>query len=258
MKRVAGGFGLLLAAGCFKTVQPTNPADDLPAAGNFPHEIFDAALEGRVDEAGLVDYAAISADRSKLDEYVGYLALASPENHPELFPTREDQLAYWINAYNALAITAVIDRPGLVSVNDNKVDFFYATRYPVGGRKLDLYRMEKGVVRPTFDDPRIHFALNCQSGGCPRLPQDTFPSRGLDTVLDAVTTEFVTNPAKVKIDGTTVSVSQIFEWYAEDFESSGGAVGFVRKYRSDVPDGATLGPYIPYDWTLIAQPGKGP
>jgi hypothetical protein len=238
-------------------VRPEVELPEPPAPGAFPHEIFDAVLRERVNAEGKVDYQGLQSDRGELDRYVAYLAVASPERDPELFPTRDDQLAYWLNAYNALAMTAVIDRPGLKSVVDNKVDFFYATRYVVGGRNLDLYRMENGVVRPTFQDPRVHFALNCQSEGCPVLPNSAFPAQGLDARLEEVTRAFVTDPRKVQVDGNTLRVSQIFEWYAEDFEAAGGAAGFVRKYRDDVPESPTL-EYIPYDWALIAQEGRGP
>lgn len=247
---------LVLASGCFHVVKPPGALPETPEAGAFPHEIFDGVLREFVTD-GAVDYKSLQSDRADLDVYLGYIARVSPESHPELFPTRDDQLAYWLNTYNALAMTAVIDRPGLNTVVDNKIDFFYATRYKVGGRNLDLYRMENGVVRPDFEDPRVHFALNCQSGGCPVLPSTVFPAKGLDEALDQAARDFVNNPAKVKVEGDKLSISQIFEWYAEDFEAAGGPAGFIRKYRDDVPANPTI-EYIPYDWTLIAKPGRGP
>lgn len=246
----------LVLAGCFHTVRPHVKVEPVTAPGTFPHEILDGVLSAHVRD-GRVDYRAIQADRAAIDTYVAHLAAVSPSSDPALFPTTDHQLAYWINAYNALAITAVIDRPGLGTVVDDKVDFFYSTRYLLGGEKVSLYRLENGIVRPTFRDPRVHFALNCQSGGCPVLPSRAFPADGLDAFLEAETRTFCTNPEKVRVEGNVVHASQIFEWYADDFESAGGALGFLRKYRTDIPEGATL-TYIPYDWTLIAVDGGRP
>ena len=247
-----------LFAGCFKYEKPNTVIQAPPAAGAFPHELLDKALAGRVDTEGLIDYKAIQSDRGALDEYLGYVALTSPEKDPDLFPTREAKLAYYINTYNALAIRGVIDRPGLKSVDDIKIEYFFYTRYKIGGKKLDLYRLENDVIRPMFEDPRVHFALNCQSGGCPIFPQTAFHPEGLDAFLDEQTTKFVNHPQKVRLkEGGGWEISQIFEWYAKDFESAGGAAAFIHKYRDEVPADAAI-TYIPYDWALIAQPGKGP
>lgn len=247
-----------LFSGCFKYEKPNTVIEAAPAAGAFPFELFDKAIEGRVDANGLIDYQAIQADRGALDEFLGYVAVTSPQKDPELFPTRESKMAYYINAYNALAIRGVIDRPGLKSVDDIKVEYFFYTRYRIGGKKLDLYRLENSVIRPMFEDPRIHFALNCQSGGCPIFPDVAFHPENLDAFLDEQTTKFVNHPEKVrkKADGAW-EVSQIFEWYAGDFEAAGGVAAFIHQYRDEVPADAAL-TYIPYDWALIAQPGKGP
>jgi hypothetical protein len=165
-------------------------------------------------------------------------------------------MAYYLNAYNALAITGVIDRPGLGSVHDMPVRFFFFTRYQLGGDQLDLYRLENQVVRP-LGDPRIHFALNCQSVGCPKLPREAFHPERVEAQLDAATREFVSNPDKVRVEGNTVKASQIFEWYLDDFEGDGGLEGFLLKYGIDVPADASI-EWIEYDWSLIAQEGRGP
>lgn len=247
----------VLLSGCFKTVRPDGPLPDPPAAGAFPHEILDALLKEHVTPEGKVDYKGIQADRAELNRYLGYVAVVSPHSDPALFPTPQHALAYWINAYNALAVTGVIDRPGLVSVIDNQLDFFVETRYVLGGEKTNLYTLENGIVRKDFQDPRIHFALNCQSGGCPTLPDTVFPPGDLDAFLDAEAKEFCNNPGKVRVEGDKLFLSEIFKWYDKDFEAAGGAAEFVKRYRGDVPANATI-EFIPYDWTLIAQPDRGP
>jgi hypothetical protein len=249
-----------LVSGCFKYEKPLVTVSEDPSAGAFPNELFSEVLEGRVSEDGLIDYKAIAADREKLDRFTGYIARVSPEADPALFPTKWDKMAYYINTYNALAIRGVIDRPGLKSVDDIKVEYFFYTRYNIGGKKLDLYRLENSVIRPMFNDPRVHFALNCQSGGCPIFPQTAFLPEGLDAFLDEQTVRFVNHPEKVRpkkgAEGVW-EISQIFEWYAKDFEDAGGAAAFIHKYREEVPADAKI-EYIPYDWKLIAQEGKAP
>lgn len=229
-----------------------------PAAGQFPHPLLNQVLAMYVDAKGLVDYKAIQGDPATLDQYLAYVALTSPARDPELFPTREDRLAYYLNAYNALAIAAVAKQPGLNAVNDSLVKFFYGTRYVVGGKKISLYKLENGIVRAEFADPRIHFALNCQSGGCPRLQQEAYEPARLEAQLALGAREFVANPTKVyRDDGGVWHISQIFEWYKEDFEAAGGPVGFVNAHGGSIPADAKV-EIIPYDWTLSAQPGKGP
>lgn len=246
------------ATACFRAVKPAEKITAPPPPGEFPHVAFDAVLEEYVDDEGLVDYKGIQQDRAALDRYTSTIAAFSPESHPELFPDADHALAYYINTYNALAITGVIDRPGLESVETMLVGFFYLTKYRVGGKKLSLYTLENGVIRKQFDEPRIHFALNCDSASCPRLPAEAWWPDRLEEQLHAATQEFVHDDRNVRVaDDGAIELSQIFEWYAEDFEAGGGAVAFVEAQGRDLPDGAEVR-YIPYDWSLIAQPGRGP
>lgn len=247
----------LSVAACFHTAGAA-PAVEKPAAGAFPHELLSEVLGKYVNDAGKVDYKSLAGDRATLDKYVGFVAATSPKKDPALFPTHQDQEAYWLNAYNALAITGVIDRPGIKSVQDNLTDFFYLTKYVIGGKKVSLYTLENKVVRPTFADPRVHFALNCQSAGCPRLPQKAYDPKNLDAELDGYAKEFCTNPAKVNVDAAgTVHMSQIFEWYGKDFEAAGGQIAFCNAHGATLPAAGKL-EFIPYDWALSAQEGRGP
>jgi hypothetical protein len=231
----------------------------LPAPGQFPHADFTAVLAKFVDAQGMVDYAGLKNDRAALDAYTTLVAATSPKKDKALFPTRNDQLAYWINAYNAWAMTGVINQPGIKSVQDNLFGFFYGTKYKLGGKNTSLYTLENKIVRKEFADPRVHMALNCQSMGCPRLPQKAFEAATLDTELDAAAAEFCANPKKVEPhpDEKKIKMSQIFEWYNADFAASGGPIGFCNKHGQTFDAGWTI-EYIPYDWALMKQDGKGP
>ncbi len=229
-------------------------------SGPFSHSLWTQTLSTYVDSAGKVDYKGLQQHRDGIDAYLAKIAASSPRIHPERFPTRDDQLAYYLNAYNAYVIEGVINRPGLKSVNQSRwmlLSFFYLTQVTVGNKWMSLHYLENDIIRDGFGDPRIHFALNCDSVGCPRLPQEAFVPERLEQQLEAGTLEFCRDPSKVYVDGTMLMVSQIFEWYQGDFESAGGVVAFVRRYRPDLP--ADLSPgYIPYDWGLIAQEGREP
>lgn len=245
----------LVVSGCVSTVAPRGTASPPDPGEPFPHAILGEVLGRYVDRAGRIDYAGLAGDREQLDAYTATLAALSPDSHPDRFADREAALAYWINAYNALAITAVVDRPALQSVNDERYGVFLLTRYPVGGAPMSLYHLENGIIRKYYPDPRVHFALNCQSIGCPRLPREPFPEVGLDAALERATTEFLADPRHVRVEDDTLMLSQIFQWYAKDFADEGGPEPYVRARRADLPPTAQVA-YIPYDWGLIVQPGR--
>lgn len=234
----------------------------LPAEGRgaapFSHADFSAVLARWVDATGRVDYRGIADDPTLLDRYLAAVGQTSPEREPARFPRREEQLAYYLNAYNAFAIRGVTRRPGIPSVDAVKQDFFVRTRWNLGGRAVSLAELEDSLVRRQFKDPRVHFALNCQSAGCPRLPREAFEPDRLEAQLEAVTREFCTDRARVTVDPAGVAhISQIFQWYAGDFAAAGGAVAFIVAHGGVLPPDARV-EFIPYDWSLSAQPGRRP
>lgn len=270
-----GILSLVLAGGCFSTVQVKAPEGEKLAvsAGNFPHETFNGVLAKHVDDKGKVDYKALKADRGDLERYLVAISESSPDNKPELFPTKDHELAYWINAYNAYVLYAVTERPQMKSVEDDLKNFFYFTEYVLGGKKISLYNIENEIVRKRYKEPRIHFALNCASWSCPELPPEAFMPDKLEEQLAREAKEFCAHPEKVFLGpgviktpritsapdnapDNLVRLSQIFEWYADDFVADGGPVAFCKKWgRDDLPAGGPT-EFIQYDWTLNAQPGR--
>lgn len=250
---------LLACTGCLSTTQIILPMSvkRLPVGpGAFPHATLSKLLATHVDEQGRVDYRGLRQNRRELERYLVAIAETSPHRAPSMFPSREDALAYWLNGYNAYVLYAITARPGLRSVGDVKTDFFYLQRHPFGDEELSLYHVEKDVIRGEFADPRIHFALNCASAGCPKLPREAFVPARLEEQLARETRKFCADVQNVRRNGTAVEMSQIFEWYAEDFAKDGGPLEFCRKWgREDLPAGAAV-TFIPYDWALNAQPGR--
>ncbi len=250
---------LLLLTGCFSTTQVTLPTSvkRLPVGpGAFPHATLSQLLAEHVDERGRVDYRGLRDNRRELERYLVAIAETSPHKAPAIFPSREHSLAYWLNAYNAYVLYAITERPNLRSVHDSETDFFYWQRHVFGGEELSLYHLENDVIRAEFADPRIHFALNCASAGCPALPREAFVPARLEEQLARETRKFCADATNVRHRGTAIQMSQIFEWFAEDFAKDGGPIEFCRKWGRDLPADAAVTSYIPYDWALNVQPGR--
>ncbi len=199
---------------------------------------------------GRVDYDALAARLSfagLCDEIAGKdLAAASTE----------EQLAFYLNAYNLLTLTQVLscleedpEWPGPVSLLQ-KARFFFWRRHTVAGERMSLYRLENSVIRHRYQEPRIHFALNCASASCPHLPGQLFVAATLDADLELFTHQFINSEAVQVDDKTnTVRVSPIFKWYRRDFGPS--VTDFIGRYRP-LPDQVKLR-YLPYDWRLNAM-----
>ena len=238
------------ATACFQTVQSPAAANDR----TLPHETNDWAevLRLHVDDAGRVDYQALSTEPDALHRVVAGFAITGPKQTPALFEGRNDELAYYINAYNALTMFNVANRwPQIVSVHDERVDFFYLTRFPLDGEPINLYDLENQVIRP-YGEPRIHFALNCASEGCPTLPREPFLGDRLDAQLARETKKFLEDHSNVSVQNGAVALNPILEWYDDDFPPD--PLSWVRGAAPQlgIPADAVV-TYPEYDWTLNAQ-----
>lgn len=209
---------------------------------------------------GGVDYGALAADRADLDAFLRSLADADPESWSE-----PDQVAFWINAYNAVVVHFVLERyPGLDSVR--AVDGFFETlRFPVAGQERSLDEIE-GAAR-ALGDPRVHFAVVCASTSCPDLRPEAYRGDRLDEQLADQTAAFLADPDKgLRYDEAAgrLYVSSIFKWYAGDF--TGGSTVVSYFFRDGLLDWVTLRlpadlrarieagdpdlVYLDYDWSL--------
>jgi len=210
-------------------LRPHGQAPALPPTG-FPHDRFERLLGRFVDGRGRVDYARWYGDaesRRELDLYLAAVAVCGPATTPDRFPAEEDRLAYWLNAYNAFVIHGVLhdwprrrDRAdGSSRSRLDRLDFFWRLRFRADGRTWSLHALEHRLVRRRFSDPRVHFVLNCASGGCPVLRPELPQGPALDRYLAEAAAEFVSDPANVTVDEgrRSVTLSPLFEWYATDF-----------------------------------------
>lgn len=193
-------------------------------AQGFDHSAWDRVLKKFVTERGRVDYAALKANSADLDMYVAQLAAESPVSHPQAFPTRESQLAYWINAYNALVMKGVIEKWPTKSVRDIgriPYGFFWLKKFVVGGRKYTLNAIERDFLRKQLAEPRIHFAIVCASNSCPRLQREAYTPENTERMLDEAARFYVNEPRNLRIEPALdrVTVARIYGFYREDFEA---------------------------------------
>ena len=285
MKKVVWGVtavvvGLVVVnISCGPVVRPTG-AQAVKTASNAQklEEDWDAFVKKYVNAEGLVDYQAIKANSGELESIYGQVARFSPESAPELFATKEDKFAYWLNAYNIAAIRGVNGHYPIESVLDvkpfsvfslvKKGGFFVGQKFVFGGQNLNLFKVENGVIRKGFVDPRLHFALNCASGSCPPLAREAYQGKRLDEQLERQTRSFINSSRGFQIDeaGKKIELSEIFNWYREDFveevneagNAKGDILDYLEKYLDEDKLTALKGArqqgyeviYQPYDWSL--------
>lgn len=244
-------------------------------------QAVDDLLGQFVNQNGRVDYAALKQDPQALDRAYQLISKVSPDSHKETFANYEARYSYWINAYNVAAMKGVIDHYPITSVRDVKpaslyslVDgggFFAALKFRFGSKKMSLYKLERGLIFKRFQDPRLHFALNCASIGCPELPNTAFTAKALEAQLEAETRDFLRSPRNLRIDhaSKTIEVSSLFDWYRDHFEDwpaktgaepAGSITAFIAPYLKEADQQALLAngsdyqiTFIPYDWNLNDQ-----
>lgn len=242
MRRCLSLFVALAAVFATSTAAAENVVD---------HEPFGELLETYVDADGQVAYgkwAESDDDRERLEAYLADLAEADLEGHSE--PAK---LAFYLNAYNAYVLEAVLEAWPTESPKSIE-GFFDGRTHEVAGREMTLDELEHGLVREKFDEPRIHFVLVCAAKACPRLRTTPLTEANLDRQLEAAAEEFV--PRVTELEDGKVVTSQLFNWFSEDFEQ---AEGSVRAYLSGYVDGKleeALGDeevevtFREYDWTV--------
>jgi len=212
---------------------------------------------------GKVDYERLAERRALLARTIELLGLASPDTHPARFPGEEHVLAYWINAYNAFVLDAVIAEYPIRSVwKVRDGQFFERARHRAGDRLYSLNEIEHRILRGRFSEPRIHFAINCASNGCPPMRPEAYRPEGIRDTLRAATRQFLASEWNCRIDHAArrIYVSRLFRMYAEDFA---GDVDSTEDYRRGVlafvaeHTGMTLDAlldcevvYNVYDWGL--------
>lgn len=212
------------------------------------HDSWDKLLKKHVDNDGMVDYKGFKADEAELDAYLTLLKATSPENWP-----RNEQMAFWSNAYNAFTVKLLLDHYPLKSITDLKFSGKSAWDHPwieMKSGTLTLNDIENKILRPKFKDPRIHFIINCASFSCPILVNAALTGENIETIMTAQAKSFVNDKARNKISANQAEISKIFKWYAEDF---GDIITFLNKYSVTKIKAGVKPTYLAYDWSLNKQ-----
>jgi hypothetical protein len=237
-----------------------------PAAGfEAIHAPWTDVLKAHV-RGDAFDYAALKKDRAKLDAYIAALERVRAEDLGKA--PRDAQFAFWIDAYNAYTVKLVVDAYPVKSIRelgDDKVSVWDRDLVPLGKlyprlekSKLTLNDIENKILRPTFQDARLHAAINCASVGCPPLRAEAFTAAKLDAQLDEQVKAWLGDPTRNRFDRSKdkIEVSKVFEWFAEDFTKPAGSVpAWIARFRPADADWLTAKPgpkveYVEYDWAL--------
>ncbi len=229
-------------------------------AADFDHRLFDEVLKAHVRSA-LVDYPALKTDE-RLPRYLAQLAAADPTT----LTTRNEQLAFWINAYNAYTLKLVADHYPVAGIREIKLPGaatpWAAPIAIVGGKPLTLDYIEHEILRKQLHEPRIHFAIVCAALSCPQLRGEAYVADRLDEQLENQGRWFFSWRNQFDVGSKSAGISMILKWFAEDFGGNKEAIlRFVAPYtiesvRRSIESAPTLWKvtYLKYDWSLNAQP----
>ena len=233
----------------FKPVDPLQPSE-------FSHRLLGQVVVSHVRD-GVVDYPSIQADH----RYTAYLAQLDRVD-PTALATRNERLAFWINAYNAFAIKGILKHDSPVTYL-GRYRYFIGREYRVGGAAINLYDLERQVLIKQFQEPLIHFAIVCASASCPKLQSWAYQPNQLDRQLDLAARAFINDPTRNRFDRTkkVASLSMIFKWFEDDFTSAAGSIlSYVTRYVNDseLVQDLTQSDYriefLEYDWSLNGIP----
>ena len=268
---VASLLGAALLAAACGAPEPEEiagwDASDETSVERIDHSAWQDILDSHVaaDPSGvnLVDYeglAASAGDTAKLGGYLEFLQELDPRDY-----NRAEQMAYWINLYNALTVKVVLDGYPVETIRDihegvvpytGPWDDLHAR---VAGEDLTLNHMEHGILRPIWQDRRIHYAVNCAAYGCPHLLDTVFTAANTEELLELGARDYVNNPRGVDVvDEDFVVISSIYDWYAEDFgDTEESVMEHLKEYAqgdlAEFLEGFEGAMEYDYDWSLNRQ-----
>lgn len=227
------------------------------------HRSYGELLTNYVKD-GAVDYQGLKKEEQKLDQYLALLSKTQPE---EL--AHDHQLAFYINAYNAYTIKLILKnfKNGRPLKSIKKIGGLFTKPWSIkfckiGGKIFSLDNIEHDIIRPKFNDPRVHFAINCAAKSCPPLISKPYFGDTLDKQLDENSASFMNDPGNNYLKGNTLYVTKIFKWFAEDFNND--PIVFIQKYaNSDLRNQLETKKekikikYLDYDWSLNGRVHRG-
>ncbi len=216
----------------------------------FSHAAFDAMLSQHVNAVGDVDYMAFLDDTTDLKDYLDYLS----ENEPETTWSNDKKMAYWINLYNAFTIYNILIEYPVNSILDIEGGMIWTQRLAmVGDSSYTLDQIEKERLLATYNEPRVHFAVNCAAASCPPLLNKARTEANIQQYYTSTTNSFINNTDYNYISMDSISVSKVFDWYAADFGGANNIVDYFQQYADSTISDSAVVTYQMYDWDLNAQ-----
>lgn len=223
------------------------------ASVTVDNSVYAELLKKYVKE-GVVDYQGVKSEETNLDQYLKVL-----EKTDSSKLSRNEQFAFYINAYNAWTIKLILGGyPGVKSIKEFGGIFKSPWKKKlahIDGGIVTLDHIEHGILRPNYKDPRVHFAINCASKGCPPLRSEPYRGDVLDQQLDEMARAFINDPRHNRLEGENLYVSSIFKWFKEDFNDD--IVYFFQEYaqedlkkKLDSSREEIKVKYLSYDWSL--------
>jgi hypothetical protein len=226
-------------------------------AGSTPpsHQLWNELLKSNVKPNGQVDYKGFIREKPKLEKYLKLLSENAPDRKTW---SKNEQLAYWINVYNAFTVKLIVDFYPTKSIRDLgpriKIplikDVWHYKFFKIAGVEMSLDEVEHSILRKEFEEPRIHFAINCASVSCPPLLNEAFVAVNLENQLMRVTTTFINDPTRNKISSQSAQLSSIFSWFKGDFTKKGTLIEFLNRYAKVKLSPNARITFLDYNWNL--------
>jgi hypothetical protein len=231
-------------------VATTKAAPKPAVKAALSHDIFDGLLRKHVNSTGNVNYGAFKKDKAKLVEYLEVLK----NNPPQSSWSKNKEMAYWINLYNAFTIHSIVEKYPVSSVMDLEGGKVWdKKKIVIAGKSLSLNNIEKDKLLNRFKEPRVHFAVNCAAASCPPLLNKAWTEDNVQRYYAKQAKAFINNSNYNSVSAKSIEASQIFNWYASDFGGSDKVLSYFQKYSdTEIKKNAKVS-FKEYNWKLNKQ-----
>lgn len=220
---------------------------------SIDHAEWTVLLSQYVNDDGWVDYKGLQSDTDRLEVYLNKLK----SNHPNPNTwSREERMAYWINAYNAFTVKLIIDNYPIESIKDIKKGIAFINSVwdiefiQIEGQNYTLNNIEHGILRPKFEEPRVHFAINCASFSCPVLSKEAYTAENLEAQLTQAAKQFLSDTRRNQVTAKSLKLSKIFSWFKGDFTTDQSLIDFLNQYADIKIDSKAEVEFLEYDWRI--------
>jgi len=235
---------VLIAVGTSYAFYSNNDTEEIETVA-ADHSKFDTLLRKYVSSSGKVNYAGFKGDVASLDSYLKHLSATVPASGA----SKNEKLAYWMNAYNAFTVKLILNNYPVSSIKKISSDPWKIKFIKLGQKTYDLSTIEHGILRK-MGDARIHVGINCASISCPKLGNKAFTTANVQSELTRLTKAFVKDKSRNQISVNEVKLSKIFDWFKSDFTSKGTLIAWINKYSDVKISPKAKVSYLTYNWNL--------